>query len=487
MKLLDLFPPCTATNCTSGSTGTHKHILPGQKALLESDAKYICALGGYGSGKTLAGCILAVQLSLAVPGNRGIVMRRTYSKLHDSTEKIFLEVLDRIGVPFKTHENRDGWPHRIQLLEGGSEVLFRETKDLGRFLGPEYGWFLLDEAGEEPEKTFLDLISRLRLPRAKDYLRGILLSNPPHDRHWIAGHFGLTPGKRIISGTTYHLIRSTTLENFNLPADYVADLRANHPESEVNRILMGEYGFAMEGTPVYMPPFRHNHNVAPLIVRPATIARGWDFGYRAPAVTWHQFLRCVKGRVHWFVLDVLAPQNLETEEFAKLVFQHHKDHYAVSPDSRWKLPVVDVGDASGAQHNERGPGPILRLASPPWNLKFKYRKFKDIDPGLDLVRLALRKKCECGYYILQIARQAKPIIDMFAGGYHYPRNRSTTGAPIDKPVKDNYYDNIADSIRYVGELLYRPTLRDPKLLDDLLADQPQEVRGPIDLNAWMGE
>ena len=195
MKLEDLFPEAPQPCRFCARTDPHKHVLDHQRRLIESDAKYIAILGGYGSAKTLGIAALGVGLSLAVPGNAGIVCRRSYAKLHDSTERIFLETLQRAGTEFKARELRDGWPHRI-ILPNASEIVFRETKDLGRFLGPEYGWFVVDEAVEEPRKTFTDLTGRLRLGRAQHFLKGVIASNPPNIHHWIPDVFGRTPGRR---------------------------------------------------------------------------------------------------------------------------------------------------------------------------------------------------------------------------------------------------------------------------------------------------
>jgi phage terminase large subunit len=208
-----LFPACTPGKCPiKGCTDTrdpHYHILPQQRELLESNEKFVALVGGYGSAKTLPSCIMGHILSVSIPGNMGIVMRRSLPKLHDSTERIYLEVLQRSGVEFQTREMRDGWPHRI-IYPNGSEVVFRETTDIGRFLGPEYGWAFLDEAQEEPEKTFKDVSGRLRLPRAADYLKFILATNPPSSQHWIAKTFpkpgGWTREVRLNDGEIISLL-----------------------------------------------------------------------------------------------------------------------------------------------------------------------------------------------------------------------------------------------------------------------------------------
>ncbi len=460
-------------------------VLPQQEEMLESDAKYIGAVGGYGSGKTLSACVLGVRLTLSIPGNRGIVCRRSYSKLHDSTQRTFFEVLDRSGVHWEGKENREGWYHRIIVPSLGSEVVFRETKDINRLLSTEYGWFYIDEAQEEPEDTFTKLMSRLRLPAAGDYLKGFLTTNPPTATHWFAKVFG-EPGKRWRNGSLYHMIRSSSRQNPYLPEQYIKDLEANYPASEVKRIIEGFYGFTFEGRPVYAPPFEFTKHVGAPPIHPVTTFRAWDFGFRCPAVTWNQMIRCRLGKTHWHTLAELVGQNIETEDFAKQVLQISKDLFS---DKVSQFMWVDIGDTAGAQVSEKGPGPIIRLAKPPWNLKFRHRKFPNIDPGLDFVRGIMREPiCKCGFPSYLVHRRCRDLIDAYAGGYHY--SQITPGkmrSKDEKPIKDGYYDNVSDTIRYFAEIAYRAANRDPAFFAELEeAGMLTPAREILDLS-WMGE
>lgn len=99
MKVTDLFPPCSDTSCKNTTRG-HKHVLPLQQEFLDSKEKFVALVGGYGSGKTLPLCVMGHLLSITVPGNRGIVLRRSLPKLHESTERIYLEVLKRSGIHY---------------------------------------------------------------------------------------------------------------------------------------------------------------------------------------------------------------------------------------------------------------------------------------------------------------------------------------------------------------------------------------------------
>lgn len=488
MKVEELFPACKAApGCpVAGCTikrDNHRHILPKQRELLDSPEKFVALIGGYGSAKTLGASVLGHLLSVAVPGNMGIVLRRSLPKLHDSTERIFLEVLQRSGVNYKPREMRDGWPGRI-IYGNGSEVVFRETKDLGRFLGPEYGWFYIDEAQEEPEKTFNDLVGRLRLPRASSYLKGIIGTNPPSRNHWIAKKFP-KPGSwsaktklkngRVIN-TSYRMIQSSTYENPFLTDGYIAGILENNSESEARRIIEGYYGFVREGTAVYKP-FNPLVHVGEPKTYKMTLYRVWDFGWHQPAVLYSQIFRCAKNSTHLNVLHETEQSEIEAEPLADIVIP---ETVLMFPELPPQL-IIDGGDAAGAQRNDKGPGPIIRLGKPVSeggrNIRFRYRKWPDMDPGLDQVRKLLRTKCACGVHLITIHRRCRWLIEALAGGYHYPKERPGQEKKP-KPIKDGYYDNIADTLRYTVMLFYVPVENGQDLPDAFtgsLADMQEQT------------
>lgn len=435
MKLHDFLPP---------SPNGRRVLLPKQRELIESTERYVCFVGGYGSGKTVAASVLGILLSIAVPGNIGIVARRSYSKLHDSTWRTLLAALERVDLGDVQYKDTfQGFPHRL-VFPNSSEIWAKETKDIGRWLGPEFGWAWVDEAAEEPIKTFEGLVSRIRLPQARDYLKLILTTNPPFQTHWIPKMFGTDPGIVERGGAKYRLIRSSSRDNPNLPKDYVDNLVATHGEANARRIVDGEFGFTPEGLPVYGDAFHHGKHVGePRYLEGIGLDRAWDWGYRCPVATWHQVYKCKAGTVHWNILHELVGEKIETENFADLVLAETKKYFPNAPAGL----TQDVGDWAGAQHNERGPGPIIRLGRSPYNLRFRYRKVVNIDPWLDLIRKQLRSPlCRCGWAHVLIHRNCRNVIDALAGGYHYPEKPS--GAAALKPLKDGYFDNVADSVRY---------------------------------------
>mgnify|MGYP001569158298 CR=1 FL=1 len=493
MRVEELMPPCRVATCPQVKTA-HNHVLPKQRELIDSTERIVAAVGGYGSAKTLAGSALGHLLSVGVRGNRGIVIRRSLPKLRDSTQRIFLEVLDRSGSDVEFREVRDGWPGRIIYRQNDSEVFFRESTDLGRFLGPEYGWFLVDEAQEEPEKSFKDLMGRLRLPRAAKYLKGMLLTNPPKRGHWIEKRFpreGAWTQQVDVDGTLvgvgFRMIRSRTSDNPFLDAEYIAGLKLTHTPEELRRVLSGEYGVDFEGKPVYKPPFNPSWHVGSFPILPITIARGWDFGFHHPVVTFSQMYRCPSQSVHMTLLRELVPQDLDYPELAKRVVDASETWF---PNHN-RYMFIDCGDSAGAAVSDKGPGPIIQLAKPPFSLQFRYRHVRDVDPGIREVRTLLRTKCSCGHYLLEVDRECPEVIEALMGGYHFPKDRYGAPKPHAKPAKDGYYDNIADTVRYLVWNLYVAARQDAGFMAELEKwqgpnDQAQVVVNPRDFT-WMGD
>lgn len=462
LTIADLFPVCNDRHCPQ--YGKHKHPLEHQLDLINSDEKYVYIQGGYGSAKTLAACVLGVLLSLKIPGNRGVVARQSYPKLHDSTQRVFMEVLERTGSDYIGRENRDGWYHRL-IFPNGSEVFFRETKNLGRFLGPEYGWWFVDEALEETRETFKKLQGRLRLPAAGLYLRGILASNPPHHTHWLHSVFGEESKSwkaeveinGVVEATTFRFIKCSTRANPHNPPGYLSDLLSGLAPHEIARLVEGDYGFTPEGAPAY-PQFRHGEHIGEpgLIEWAPNLTRSWDFGFNHPAITFHQQYTCLKKYLHWSVLAEYDGHHIEAGPLADGVLAYTKKLFpTVDP-----LTITDCGDRSGAAASDKGPGPVYQLATPPWNLTIEFRSCP-VEPGLRLVRDFLTlPTCECGEPRFQIHRRCRHTINGLAGGYHL-RPDKLGKAQKEDPTKDGFYDDFLDSVRYYGENVIRGELVDP--------------------------
>jgi hypothetical protein len=293
----------------------------------------------------------------------------------------------------------------------------------------------------------------------------VLTTNPPHQTHWIAQRFGLTDGVRVTHQadpgvpethtTSWRLMTAATKLNPHLPPGYLSDLMAGLTPSEVERVVEGNFGFSPKGPPAY-PSFRHAKNVGvPDVNANLPLVRSWDFGFRHPAVTWHQAPRCRLGKAHWHMLHELDATGVEGEELATRVLAEQTRTYPEVPLTM----LLDCGDVAGTARSEKGPGPIIRLAQAPYRLAFRYRRCSiELDP----IRRLLRRECVCGQPVVVVHRDCRNVIDGFAGGYHCPLNK-----PTDPPTKDGFYDDFMDSVRYAYENFIKLELEEPGTLRDM--------------------
>jgi len=219
--------------------------LPAQRRFHNSRAKFKAYVGGYGSGKTYAGCHEAIRLSVINRGLTGMMIAPTFRMLEDSTLPTFLEILDRAEVAYK-YRSSDG---RL-TLPWGSRVLFRSADNPVRLKGPNLAWVGVDEGALISRAAWEVAISRIRHPDAKRL--SAFITTTPEGFNWLHEEFV----ERRRRG--YTVVYSRTSENVHLPKEYVSDLEAAYDPMLVRQYLMGEFVNPAAGR-VYQPFDRAVH------------------------------------------------------------------------------------------------------------------------------------------------------------------------------------------------------------------------------------
>ena len=101
---------------------------PKQVDFITSPAMYTCMSGGFGSGKTISGCIRGLLLSTQ-PNNFGLIGRSTYPELRDTTRRSFFEI-----CPPDYYDPKQGGEWRVSenhlKLKNKSEIIFRHLDDI---------------------------------------------------------------------------------------------------------------------------------------------------------------------------------------------------------------------------------------------------------------------------------------------------------------------------------------------------------------------
>lgn len=419
--------------------------LPKQLDFFRYSGKIKCYLGGFGSGKTFAGCQEAFYKSMQWPGNTGVIARTTYGALEDTTKKVFFEVLadmhlaatgepgdplDPLSCCFvysynKTHNSI--WLRSSHNVPP-SLVLFRSLDTPEKFKSLELGWFYIDEASESSEEAFLMLSGRLRGKAAPpSRLQGFMTTNPCSTRHWIYKKFV----KEKVPG--YGLFRAPTTANIHLPDGYEAGLRAQYPADWVDRYVEGNFGMISEGQPVYTDFSQLNHVREIQFNATFPIHRSWDFGYHHPSCLISQIVT-IDGRLHLNILKEVVREDMLITDFADDVLKVCKTSFPADAS------YVDYCDPAGNQvsdKSERTSVDILKSKQ-----VYPHSSFQHIKDGVLLVRMMLSKNT------ITVHPGCVMLVEGFIGGYHYPKKFDGTGKDP-QPEKDGVYDHLQDCLRYM--------------------------------------
>jgi len=171
-------------------------------------------------------------------GCTGVIGAPTYPMLRDSTRKAFLELLDENEVPYRFHKSENS----IDILEPGSQILFRSLDCFERIRGTNLAWFGIDELTYCKEESWLRLEARLR-DRTATRLCGFA-SWTPKGFDWVYDRF-IGP-KRKPGHVAYR-----AQQNRTLPADYYGRLKSSYDERFYRQEALGEYLNVFSGQAYY--------------------------------------------------------------------------------------------------------------------------------------------------------------------------------------------------------------------------------------------
>lgn len=306
---------------------------PKQREFHQLGGKYRLFTGGWGNGKTSAGCMEALALALEYPGSTGLIARKTRPELKATTQDMFFNGAgggvpgEFTGCPQEIIKKFNKTEGRLELING-SVIHFWPLDEPAKLQNLNLGWYLIDQAEEVTEDMFLMLEGRLRQlqgPRC-----GLLLANPAgHDWIWKRFVWLEYPGHKYV--------HAKTRDNPNLPADYIATLM-KMPEAWRKRFMDGSFDvFEGQIYPEFDPDV---HTINPFIIEDWwEITEGIDHGRRNPtAVLWAAF----DDQGNCFIVD-------EHYEAGQLV-GHHAEQILFKRQT-WGEPEATIIDASAAQQD----------------------------------------------------------------------------------------------------------------------------------------
>lgn len=194
--------------------------------------------GAKRGGKSVGISQKIIALSMAFPGNRGLLCRQNLTDLKDSTLVSFFQTCPPELIA--SHHLGD----RKITFVNGSYFIYRGVGDkdeLEKVKGIDLGWLAVDEPSEIELTTYLMLIAQFnwRLPDgSRPAYMAMLACNP--EPGWVKQRFidlidlGKLPESR-------EFIPSLAKDNPGLPPDYIDWLRANFPAEWVDKYVDGSW------------------------------------------------------------------------------------------------------------------------------------------------------------------------------------------------------------------------------------------------------
>ena len=250
--------------------------------------------GAFGSGKSYAILAEAIAWCLEQPGIKGIVIRKTFPELRDTTVPIFKELMPADLWSACTKRSANGCLSEV-VFPNGSIVYFRSMDDWNKHRSFNVGFLCYDECNEIDLESYLGMQSRVRqrelTAEARDAgytheitRRGIWLATNPNGKDWLYRRFaaegeGDQTTEEYSEESAY--FKSTSLDNPYLPMQFIEQL-LNYPDQWVRRyVLCGFDDFAGR---IYEEWNETEHYIEPLGELPTggVLWMGMDPGTRNP-------------------------------------------------------------------------------------------------------------------------------------------------------------------------------------------------------------
>jgi hypothetical protein len=216
----------------------------------------------------------------------------------------------------------------------------------------------------------------------------------------------------------------------------------------------------MAGKGVWSNEFSRDFHVIPRYVPDprSPIYRGWDTGYTGQAVSFAQYN--ADGQLVFF--DQIIEKHVALQEICRhvsrvMAFWRQQGALAGGADvigmdgrlSKVYPMSFDYGDPATKQHNSKGETDVNTLAKHGYQLMSKTSKNRKFDL-MEQPRQLLLPRSD-GKPAILFARNTPNmdhVIQAFSGAYAYKEIKPGQDEQL-QPLKDGFYDHIADSIQYL--------------------------------------
>lgn len=462
-------------------SGTH-YYPPGPvgKAFLASDA-FVCGImGPIGSGKSTAAVMKLIRnaqkqapLRDGWRRRRTAIIRNTYPELKTTTIKTWHQ-----WIPAAVGHWRDSGPPTHHIIDNARkldwEVMFialDRPDDVRKLLSLELSDAWINEAREVPKAILDGLTGRVGRFPPRDGEFGctdpqiLMDTNPPDQDHWwyvLSEKDTSTERNRLLHETMGEIEEQLRMsgalrgdqrlfdfyrqpggehpdaENLpNLPPGYYLKAKAGKDEQWVRVYVQGEYGFVLDGKPVY-PEYRdsvHCREFSPIQRLPLLL--GMDFGL-TPAAVFGQIMPNGQWRKH----SEVVTDNMGIIRFAQEVRRHIAKHY-----EGFTLGAI-TGDPAGNARgdDERTTFGLLRANG----IEAKPASTNSPTLRIEAVRDPMKRLIDGEPGMLLNPKLCPTLRKGYAGGYHYKRIQVSGDERFQDVPDKNMFSHVCDADQYLS-------------------------------------
>jgi hypothetical protein len=404
-------------------------------------------MGPIGSGKS-TGCVMEIYKRClgqrrapdGIRKSRWVIVRNTYRELSDTTLKTFL-----MWFPAGVHGHMDyqEMVYTWSFDDVHAEILFRaldRPQDVKKLLSLEATGFWFNEAREVPRAVIDMATGRVgRYPASKDggpsWFGMIMDTNPPDTDHWWYRIFeeDKPEGWRIFRQPSARSAHAENLEH--LPANYYRNLMAGKKDEWIKVYVDGNYGFVMDGRPVF-PEYSDSIHCREFELDPRLpLYAGIDFGLTPAAVIGQK-----RPMGQWRWRYELTTEHMGARRFGELL-----NTFVNERVPGWRFEAI-TGDPSGTGESQADEStPFQMLAAVNVHAQPAHTNDPTIRRESIAVPMGRLIDGEPGFVIhpeMLVARKG------FSGGYHYARIQVAGDERYhDKPVK-NVYSHVIEANEY---------------------------------------
>jgi len=434
-------------------------------------------MGPVGSGKSTANCAEIVLKTVGAPRcidgvrrARWAIIRNTYGELETTTLATWNMWFADLG---QTHLRMKTPIRYMASFNDGKGVIELEVyflaldrpEDVKKLESLELTGVFINEARNIPEIVIERCQERVgRFPNTglcpTPFWHGVILdTNPPDSESWFykkfevlkpKGYFIVKQPPGLIKQDDGSYLTNIDAENIaNLPRDYYLNAIIGRTEEHINVQVMGNYGYFIDGRPVYSAYNDDIHAANGVDFIPGVpVVIGWDFGLTPSAI----FCQLAPGG-RLLAIKELCSEDMGLEGF----ITNHIDPFIATTLAGYT--IESVADPSGNRRgdtDERSCFDVLNLKG----FKVEAATSNALTPRIDAVNHFLTRLID-GHAAFQVSKTGCPRLRKgFLGSYHLKRVRGTHDKFHDMPDK-NEFSHTHDCQQYVA-LHFRKEVTKPK-------------------------